>query len=55
MPEHTATQRERGQADKKQKGSKSHGMQKRRTAAGSKESMCIAWRTPKAAPLKQHP
>jgi hypothetical protein len=42
--EHTTTHRERGQADKKQKGSSSHGMQKKRTAAGSKASTCSVWR-----------
>jgi hypothetical protein len=38
----TAAQTDRGQADKKQKGSRSHGMQKRRTSAGSKASTCSA-------------
>jgi hypothetical protein len=43
--EQAAAETERGKADKKQKGSRSHGMQNRRTSAGLKESTCSAWRT----------
>jgi hypothetical protein len=37
----------RAETEMRQKGSRSHGMQTRQTAAGSKESTCSAWRTPR--------
>jgi hypothetical protein len=45
----TQQQKQGGIADKKQKGSRSHGMQKRRTSTRLKESTCSARRTRSAA------